>query len=62
MSLVPREVCIPALLRKDKMKESVIDVLMYRFERYADDDQDAYPDRKDLRSRLSEAGFSILDP
>jgi Smg protein len=43
------------------MKESVIDVLMYLFERYADDDHDVYPDREGLQSRLIEAGFSTSE-
>ncbi len=43
------------------MKESVIDVLMYLFERYADDDHDAYPDREELQTRLIEAGFSTSE-
>jgi Smg protein len=43
------------------MKESVIDVLMYLIERYADDDTDAYPDRQEWQSRLIEAGFSTSE-
>lgn len=39
------------------MKESVIDVLMYLFESYMDDDNDLDPDREELHSRLVEAGF-----
>jgi Smg protein len=39
------------------MKESVIDVLMYLFESYMDEDQDAEPDREALQSQLLEAGF-----
>lgn len=39
------------------MKENVLDVLMYLFEHYMDDDTDSEPDRQFLRSRLQEAGF-----
>jgi len=39
------------------MKENVLDVLMYLFEHYMDDDTDSEPDREDLESRLQEAGF-----
>lgn len=39
------------------MKENVLDVLMYLFEHYMDDDTDSEPDRQDLASRLQEAGF-----
>lgn len=39
------------------MKESVIDVLMYLFEAYMDEEQDADPDREALQAKLLEAGF-----
>ena len=39
------------------MKENVLDVLMYLFEHYIDEDQIAGPDRADLELRLVEAGF-----
>lgn len=40
------------------MKENVLDVLMYLFEHYIDEDhQIAGPDRADLESRLVDAGF-----
>lgn len=39
------------------MKENVLDVLMYLFENYIDEDQIAEPDRANLESRLVEAGF-----
>jgi len=39
------------------MKENVLDVLMYLFEHYMDDDAEAEPDRQDLQTRLQEAGF-----
>jgi Smg protein len=43
------------------MKESVIDVLMYLFERYADNDPNAHLDRETLQSRLIETGFSTSE-
>jgi Smg protein len=39
------------------MKENVLDVLMYLFEHYMDDEADGDPDREDLEVRLQEAGF-----
>lgn len=39
------------------MKENVIDVLMYLFEHYIDEDQDDEPVRDFLEDRLIEAGF-----
>lgn len=39
------------------MKENVLDVLMYLFENYLDDDTDVQPDRESLRIELEEAGF-----
>ncbi|WP_006787028.1 DUF494 family protein [Thiorhodospira sibirica] len=39
------------------MKESVLDVLMYLFENYADEDTELEPDREQLQHRLAEAGF-----
>lgn len=39
------------------MKEDVLDVLMYLFDHYMDDDSDSEPDRQDLQARLHEAGF-----
>ncbi len=39
------------------MKENVLDVLMYLFEHYIDEDQITEPDRADLETRLVEAGF-----
>ncbi|MGV6858248.1 MAG: DUF494 family protein [bacterium] len=38
-------------------KETVLDVLMYLFEHYIDEDQTTEPDRDDLESRLVTAGF-----
>jgi len=43
------------------MKENVLDVLMYLFEHYVDDDSEADPDRDDLEDRLREAGFPERD-
>ncbi len=43
------------------MKENVLDVLMYLFEHYMDDDTDNEPDRQDLELRLNEAGFPPSD-
>ncbi len=39
------------------MKENVLDVLMYLFEHYADDEIDTDPDRDSLEQSLLEAGF-----
>lgn len=39
------------------MKESVLDVLMYLFESYIDDESDIDLDREALQSQLIEAGF-----
>ena len=39
------------------MKENVLDVLMYLFENYIDEDQIAEPDRENLETELVEAGF-----
>lgn len=39
------------------MKENVLDVLMYLFEHYMDDDEDTDPDREDIGIRLEQAGF-----
>ncbi len=39
------------------MKENVLDVLMYLFDNYLDDDTDIQPDRDTLRIELEEAGF-----
>jgi Smg protein len=39
------------------MQESVIDVLMYLFESYVDEDQEGEPDREALQTKLLEAGF-----
>lgn len=39
------------------MKESVLDVLMYLFENYLDDDEEITTDRDTLNTELKEAGF-----
>ncbi len=39
------------------MKESVLDVLMYLFEHYFDDDAELDSDRESLKEELVEAGF-----
>jgi Smg protein len=39
------------------MKENVIDVLMYLFETYVDNEEDPEPDQNELRLELSRAGF-----
>lgn len=39
------------------MKENVLDVLMYLFDNYLDDDTEIQPDREILRIELEEAGF-----
>ncbi len=39
------------------MKENLLDVLMYLFENYLDDEAEIQPDRELLRIELEEAGF-----
>lgn len=39
------------------MKQTVIDILIYLFEHYVDDDIEFYTDRDRLKSELREAGF-----
>src|SRR5690606_28864829 len=39
------------------MKETVLDVLMYLFETFADGDYEPEPDRDELRAELERAGF-----
>ncbi|MDH5256633.1 MAG: DUF494 domain-containing protein [Gammaproteobacteria bacterium] len=44
------------------MKENVLDVLMYLFENYMDDDEDATkPDRTALSIELQQAGFHMAE-
>lgn len=40
------------------MKENMLDVLMYLFENYMEDEADISPDRESLRTELMEAGFA----
>lgn len=39
------------------MKENVLDVLMYLFQNYMDNDNDADPDRESIQTELLAAGF-----
>lgn len=39
------------------MKENVLDVLMYLFENYMDDETEMHPNRETLQVELQEAGF-----
>ncbi|MBS1247345.1 MAG: hypothetical protein H6R48_134, partial [Proteobacteria bacterium] len=39
------------------MKENVLDVLMYLFQNYMDDEVDIDPDRESIQSELLAAGF-----
>jgi Smg protein len=39
------------------MKESVLDVLMYLFESFVDNDEESEPNRSELQSELERAGF-----
>lgn len=43
------------------MKENVLDVLMFLFEHYMDEDTDVNPDRKELSDELTQAGFALSD-
>lgn len=43
------------------MKENVLDVLMYLFENYMDDDASLKTDRESLRVELEEAGFGDVE-
>ncbi len=45
----------------EKMKENVLDVLMYLFQNYMSDDMDAEPDRDTVQIELLEAGFPSVD-
>ena len=42
------------------MKESVLDVLMYLFDQYVEDESDNTPDQDVLRTQLLEAGFEEI--
>ncbi len=43
------------------MKENVLDVLMYLFDNYMDEDDEVKPDRESLASELRSAGFSLQE-
>ncbi|MBK1692381.1 DUF494 family protein [Ectothiorhodospira mobilis] len=43
------------------MKENVLDVLMYLFENYIDDDTELEPDREQLQNLLLDAGFPVAE-
>ena len=43
------------------MRENVLDVLMYLFETYMDDDIEEEPDRNEMRDELEQAGFGDLE-
>jgi Smg protein len=43
------------------MKETVLDVLMYLFETFADGDDEPEPDRDELRAELERAGFGARE-
>lgn len=43
------------------MKESVLDVLMYLFENYFDDDSEVESDRESLKHELVQAGFPEVE-
>ncbi|MDH5544310.1 MAG: DUF494 family protein [Gammaproteobacteria bacterium] len=43
------------------MKESVLDVLMYLFENYLDDDEEITADRDILNTELKQAGFGEME-
>lgn len=43
------------------MKENVLDVLMYLFENYIDEDTEIEPDREMLASHLLDAGFGDVE-
>ncbi|EHQ51262.1 hypothetical protein ECTPHS_01139 [Ectothiorhodospira sp. PHS-1] len=43
------------------MKENVLDVLMYLFENYIDDDTELEPDREQLQDLLLDAGFPVAE-
>ena len=42
------------------MNETVLDVLMYLFENFADQDCDKSPDQMALREELQQAGFGAI--
>src|SRR6186997_706777 len=55
--LTPRH-GLRARVRERKMKETILDVLLFLFENYFYDDPDAVRDRDSLQHGLIQAGFS----
>lgn len=43
------------------MKENVLDVLLFLFEHYMDEDTELNPDQKELSEELTQAGFAAED-
>lgn len=43
------------------IKQSAVDVLMFLFERYLDDDNDVIDERDDMQGRLEEVGFHLQE-
>jgi len=43
------------------MKENVLDVLLFLFEHYMDEDTEIDPDKKELSEELTQAGFAPVD-
>ncbi len=43
------------------MRENVLDVLMYLFETYMDDDIEEEPDHNEMRDELEQAGFGDME-
>ena len=43
------------------MRENVLDVLMYLFETYMDNDIEEEPDHNEMRDELEQAGFGDLE-
>ena len=43
------------------MKENVLDVLMFLFEHYMDEDTEVNPDKQELLDELTQAGFATVD-
>ena len=42
------------------MKESVLDVLIYLFDHYVEQELEIIPNQKDLKSQLNQAGFAAI--
>ena len=43
------------------MKENVLDVLMFLFEKYFYDEPEGQPDRADMEENLHQAGFTVAE-